>query len=87
MDGDTDSESWLKQRIDSDLLSADLQLSLFITACQSYRHDSLLRPFPPVFINTSGNHGSTNGTASTVHNVKDIQNLVSYIMLVLCTFA
>jgi len=34
----------------SDLLACDVQLSLFIAACESYRQDSTVRPFPPMYI-------------------------------------
>lgn len=34
---------------DKDLISADLKWSLFVAACQSYKYDSCLRPFPPMF--------------------------------------
>ncbi|RMX57747.1 hypothetical protein pdam_00020081 [Pocillopora damicornis] len=38
------------QRLESDLTSADLQWSLFIAALESYRHDSILRPFPSAYV-------------------------------------
>ena len=38
------------ERVQSDPLAADLTLSLFAAAVHSYRHDSVLRPFPPAFI-------------------------------------
>jgi len=33
-----------------DQLACDVQLSLFVAACSSYRQDSTLRPFPPMFM-------------------------------------
>lgn len=33
-----------------DLTAADLKWSLFVAACQSYKQDSCLRPFPPMFL-------------------------------------
>jgi len=33
-----------------DQLGCDVQLSLFVAACSSYRQDSTLRPFPPMFV-------------------------------------
>ncbi|GCC43071.1 hypothetical protein chiPu_0027226, partial [Chiloscyllium punctatum] len=39
--GDTAEES-----VRRDLLAADLRCSLFMSALQSYRRDSVLRPFP-----------------------------------------
>ncbi|XP_070541809.1 protein mono-ADP-ribosyltransferase PARP16-like [Ptychodera flava] len=41
-------------KLDEDPLAADIQLSLFISAAQNYRHDTVLRPFPPAFINSEG---------------------------------
>jgi len=37
-----------------DLLACDVQLSLFVGAARSYRHDSSLSPFPPCFMTASG---------------------------------
>lgn len=34
---------------DKDILAADLKWNLFVAACQSYKYDSCLRPFPPMF--------------------------------------
>ncbi|KAJ9586546.1 hypothetical protein L9F63_028412, partial [Diploptera punctata] len=34
----------------NDLQAADVKWSLFVAACQSYRYDSCLKPFPPQFI-------------------------------------
>ncbi|KAL8560609.1 hypothetical protein ACOMHN_062574 [Nucella lapillus] len=38
-------------KIREDPLAADLRWSLFVAALQSYRCDSVLRPFPPRFVN------------------------------------
>ena len=42
-------------RLESDVISADMQWSLFMSALESYRHDSVLRPFPSAFVETDGN--------------------------------
>ncbi|XP_035667650.1 protein mono-ADP-ribosyltransferase PARP16-like isoform X2 [Branchiostoma floridae] len=39
----------VREKLEGDLLAADLQLSLFAAALLSYRHDTVLRPFPPGF--------------------------------------
>ena len=52
----------LRNMLENDLQAADVKWSLFVAACQSYRYDSCLKPFPPQFI--------SNG-------VKDIDSLVS----------
>ena len=36
--------------LDRDPVAADLRCSLFVAAAQSYKRDSLLRPFPPRYI-------------------------------------
>jgi hypothetical protein len=41
----------LRNIIERDPKGADLKWSLFVAACQSYRYDSCLKPFPPQFIN------------------------------------
>lgn len=33
-----------------DLVAADVKWTLFVAASQSYKHDSCLRPFPPMFV-------------------------------------
>lgn len=40
--------------IKEDLLAADLTWSLFLAALKSYRHDSILRPFPNAFVSEAG---------------------------------
>lgn len=49
-----------------DPVAADLRCSLFVAAAQSYKRDSLLRPFPPRYI--SGDN-------------KDFEELVRYIYI------
>lgn len=55
--------SAIRQLLYRDPKALDIKWSLFITALQSYKYDSLLKPFPPEFI--------INGT-------KDINYLVSF---------
>lgn len=40
----------LRLLLEKDLLAADVKWSLFVAACQHYRHDSCLKPFPPKFL-------------------------------------
>ena len=42
------------QRLEKDTMSADLRWSLFISALESYRHDSILRPFPSAYLEGDG---------------------------------
>ena len=39
----------IKARLEEDLPSLDLQWSLMVAALSSYRHDTVLKPFPPMF--------------------------------------
>lgn len=40
----------LRNLLERDPRAADIKWSLFIAACQSYRYDSCLKPFPPQFV-------------------------------------
>ena len=40
----------LKHLLEKDPKAADLKWSLFIAACHTYRYDSCLKPFPPMYI-------------------------------------
>ncbi|XP_033210737.1 uncharacterized protein LOC117168907 [Belonocnema kinseyi] len=40
----------LKRLLEKDPKAADLKWSLFIAACQTYRYDSCVKPFPPMYI-------------------------------------
>lgn len=40
----------LKHLLEKDPKAADLKWSLFIAACQTYRYDSCVKPFPPMYI-------------------------------------
>lgn len=53
----------LARYIQEDPKAADFKWSLFCAACQSYRFDSMLKPFPPVFF--------------TENSLKDIDKLAS----------
>ena len=54
----TDSErarERVLQRLETDITSADMCWSLFISALESYRHDSILRPFPSAYVEDGEN--------------------------------
>ena len=42
--------SSLKHLLEKDLKAADLKWSLFVAACNTYRYDTCLKPFPPMYI-------------------------------------
>ncbi|KOC68437.1 Poly [ADP-ribose] polymerase 16 [Habropoda laboriosa] len=41
----------LKHVLENDIKAADLKWSLFVAACNTYRYDTCLKPFPPMYIN------------------------------------
>jgi ARTD15 N-terminal domain len=46
-----DLKIWaIRKQLGTDPLAADFQWSLLTAAAVSYRHDSVLRPFPPMFM-------------------------------------
>lgn len=52
----------VREAVDRDMLAADLRCSLFASALQSYKRDSVLRPFPASYAR---------------HDCKDFEALVS----------
>jgi len=44
----------VRSLLSCDLLACDVQVSLFVATCQSYRQDTALRPFPPMFLTETG---------------------------------
>ena len=54
----------------SDLVSCDVHLSLFVAACSSYKSDSLVRPFPPMF---------SQGGAGSERRVEELQKCLETI--------
>jgi hypothetical protein len=45
----TDLRSQLASALREDSLACDLMISIFQSAVNSYKHDSVLRPFPPSY--------------------------------------
>ncbi|KAH8299608.1 hypothetical protein KR044_003502, partial [Drosophila immigrans] len=44
----------IQKHLETDLLACDARLSLFVAAANSYRYESLLRPFPEEFLDGKG---------------------------------
>jgi poly[ADP-ribose] polymerase 16 len=67
-------KSYILSRIKTDPLAADIQISLFYAALQSYRHDTVLRPFPNKYLLDHGQlrdhnqHKDYNKLASNTDN-------------------
>jgi len=58
-----------------DMLACDVQLSLFVGAARSYRHDSSLSPFPPGFLTSTGEKdiGALQEAITTVPPLSQLQ--------------
>ena len=54
MEGERYVVDSVMSKVRKDPFAADLQISLFMSALQNYRHDSLVRPFPPGYFHESG---------------------------------
>lgn len=46
----TDKLAALKKILERDLKAADIKWSIFVCSAQSYRFDSCLKPFPPLYM-------------------------------------
>ncbi len=66
----------IAEQLHENILEGDLLVSLFWSAMSSFRHDSILRPFPPMFVE-SGGDGGDGGGGNEVEGKKDIEGLVS----------
>ena len=54
MEGERNFVDNVLSKVRKDAFAADLQISLFMSALHNYRHDSLLRPFPPGYLHENG---------------------------------
>jgi len=73
----------IRKRIESDLLSADFQFSLMTAAALSYRHHTVLRPFPPMYasqadVNTVHDGISNDNRIPENSNYAQMVNLIFY---------
>ena len=77
MSTDRDAKySLVQSKIKNDPLSADLQWSLFVGALQSYRCDTVLRPFPPSFCFENGEK-DVKRLERCVDKVQNLQELMT----------
>lgn len=65
----------ISQHLQQDILGADFLVSLFWAAMNSFRHDSILRPFPSAYVQSVESERSEGGRE--VEGEKDIEGLVS----------
>jgi len=57
------------RHLEKDALAVDFRWSILVAAAWSYRHDSVLRPFPPMLLRRSD---SDSGIESAPVNVENI---------------
>ena len=66
----------ISEQLERDFLSAEFLAGLFWSAMNSFRHDSILRPFPPFFLEDRAEGASTDGGRPEGEELKDIEGLV-----------
>ena len=62
----------ISKHLQEDILGADFLVGLFWSAMNSFRHDSILRPFPSSYVVGGGSEGGRE-----VEGEKNIEELVS----------
>ena len=64
-----DRKTWIERKLDalfsgssklSNILALDLEVNLLICAARSYKHETVLKPFPSTFLSDSNNEKSYN---------------------------
>lgn len=68
MEEEIDVVDKVLSRVKKDPLATDLQISLFMSALQNYRHHSLLRPFPSGYLSESGE--------KNIDALRDVANMI-----------
>jgi hypothetical protein len=64
MESDQEQNDHILERFQADVVSADFHFSLLVAALSSYRHDTVLRPFPSSFNNRENNNKDYRGLVS-----------------------
>jgi len=63
---DSSTSESILECLHRDIIACDVQLSLFVGAAISYRHDSSLSPFPPFYLDSAGNKDAK-GIQEAIH--------------------
>lgn len=71
---------WIEERVDqmfanpnkSDLLALDLEMNMLICALKSYKHETVLKPFPSTFLSDSNNNKNFNHLIATVESLPSL---------------
>jgi len=56
------------RHLDKDALVVDFRWSILVAAACSYRHDSVLRPFPPMLLRQSNDDNSNENPPENIAN-------------------
>lgn len=75
-----DKRTWIEERIEqmftspnkSDLIALDFEISILICAVQSYKHETILKPFPSTFLSDSNNNKNFNELLSAIESLPAI---------------
>ncbi|XP_013406038.1 mono [ADP-ribose] polymerase PARP16 [Lingula anatina] len=67
----------LLAKVREDPLAADMHWSLFMSALQSYRHDTVLRPFPPKFQEENSDEKDYKALTKLANQVPNIEALAA----------
>jgi len=66
--------------LDEDVLAADFRWSILVAAACSYRHDSVLRPFPPMLLRrTDANNRNENTPANHANGLVEDRDYASVV--------
>lgn len=75
-----DKRSWIEEKIEemfknpnkSDLLSLDLEVNLLTCALESYKHETVLKPFPSTFLSDSNNNKNYGKLTAAVQSLPPV---------------
>jgi len=65
------------RQLQKDLLATDFRWSILVAAARSYRHDSVLRPFPPMLLRRTDHRSSSVTSTNGVLQIRDHAAMVS----------
>ncbi|XP_013793980.1 mono [ADP-ribose] polymerase PARP16-like isoform X1 [Limulus polyphemus] len=72
----SESKYRVLEQLQSDPLASDLLWSLFCAAVESYRHDSILRPFPSAFLDERTREKDVEHLRTVVSSIPSFQELI-----------
>lgn len=72
----TSPQETINEVLQRDILSAEFLMALFWSAMNSFRHDSILRPFPAMFLEDRVETAERSERSEREEQKKDIEGLV-----------